>query len=374
MIIGTVSSASRLPSAMILAKSVKKHMRESKVVVGIIEDSMPSEALIYPYFDEVVLIKDLGTYPDMQKFFFQYTAEEATRACRAPMMKHIYNKYTDEHLMLYMDAETKVVSPLEELAAAAANHPIILIGNVVHPETLDMDWLSGIRHRGIYHPGFLALKRHPDAERFLSWWSKLSENNSYYDHGSKRFADQAWLDLTHTLFDDVYALRHNGYLVTAENIMERWNIHQVSPEAYTIDGQPLRSIHVTDDFLHATSWIDSERGELFGSLFQDYSEERKGMAQRAVNSAPWSYSRFAGGEPIEDQTKEMFRRHYYVNPEIDNPFLLSNAFFTGEQRSVEAPSLPALLPKSKPVMQARRRRLRRKKEYSVRKKRRASSV
>jgi hypothetical protein len=370
MIIGTVSSASRLPSAMILAKSVKTHMRDSKVVVGIIEDSMPSEALICPYFDEVVLIKDLGTYPDMQKFFFQYTAGEAARACRAPLMKHLYNQYTEEQLIVYLDAETKVISPLEELTAASAIHPIILIGNVFRPETLDLDWLSGTRQRGIYHPGFLALKRHPAAERFLSWWSKLSENNSYYDQGSKSYADQAWLDLTHTLFDDVYALRHYGYLVTAENIMERWNIQQVSPQSYTIDDQPLRSLHLTNDFQLATKWIDSERGELFGSLFQDYSEELQGMLQPAVNSAPWSYNCFASGEAIADQTKEMFRRYYYVNPEIENPFLLSNAFFTGEQRSVEEPSLPALHPRSKPDMQARRRRLRRKKGYSARKKRR----
>lgn len=374
MIIGTVSNASLLPSAMILAKSAKNQMRDCKVVVGIIESAMPSEALICPYFDEVVLIRDLVTYPDMQKFFFQYTAQEAVRACRAPLMKYMYDKYTQEPLMVYMDAETKVISPLEELSAIAENHPIILIGNVIRLESLDLDWLSSTRQRGIYHSGFLALKRHPAAERFVAWWSRLSENYCYYDDSHKRYADQAWLDLTHTLFEDVYALRHSGYLVTPGNIMERWNVHQASPHAYTIDNQPLRSLLLSSDFLPATSWIDSDRGELYGSLFHEYSNELIGMKQQAMSNVPWSYSIFSSGETITDQTKEIFRRYYYENPEIENPFSLSNAYFTGVQKSEGVPPVPIRHPRSKLEAQARKSRLVHKKRYSHRKKRRSFSI
>lgn len=69
MIIGTVASARDLPVAIRMAQSVKQHMPSSKVVCGVMEASMPSEAFHCPYFDEVILMQDTGAFADMQKFF-----------------------------------------------------------------------------------------------------------------------------------------------------------------------------------------------------------------------------------------------------------------------------------------------------------------
>lgn len=328
MIFGTVSSAGHLPRAMVMARSVKEHMPESKVVIGIIEDTMPLEAAHCPYFDEAVLVKNMTMYPSYRKFFFQYRAKEAAGSSKAQVMKYIYDKYADEQLLVYMDSDMKVMSPLTELSAIAENHPVIITGHHINPDQFDYMQLPDFQVRGIYNSGFLAFKRHPVAEKYLNWWGKLCERNGYIEPGV--YTDQVWLDLAHNYFDDVYALRHPGYNVGPWNIEERWNIDREGSKAYTIDGSALRCVHFASNFLEAASWIDESKGCIYNDIYNEYAEELEEMGQSRMSKIPWSYSFFTSGEQIADKAKTAYRKHYYDNPEIDNPFSLSNSFFMEE--------------------------------------------
>ncbi|CAM4080324.1 hypothetical protein L1N85_08955 [Paenibacillus alkaliterrae] len=327
MIIGTIASGGYLPRAMAMARSVKEHMPKTRVVVGIIEDKMPGEALHCPFFDEVILMKEICGSNNPNKFFFQYTVLEAARACKAIVMSYIYSKYVDENILVYLDAEMKVLTPFDELPAIAAMHPILVTGNLVKPESIDLVWSSEHPDEGLCNSSFLSLKRHPEAAKFLLWWSKLSEHHGYYDHEQNKYADQIWLERSHYFFDDVYTLRHVGYNVNACNIMERWNIVQAERGTYSIDHQPLRCLHFTSDLLQASSWLETSKSELYNDLFFRYSKELQELGQDSIGTMPWSYDFFYNGERISDRTKKIFRENYYDNPEIENPFLLSNSYF-----------------------------------------------
>ena len=140
MIFGTVIHSDGLARAITMAKSIKKQMPYSKVVIGIMEQSIPYAASECPYFDETLLMKNTSAYSNMKKFFFQYTFQEAQRACKALLTSYIYKKYTNEDTIIYLDADTWVISPVDELTVSN-QHPITLIGNVINPELLDLDWL-----------------------------------------------------------------------------------------------------------------------------------------------------------------------------------------------------------------------------------------
>lgn len=358
MIFGTVISADWLPRAILMAKSIKKNMPYSKVIIGIMEETMPNDIAQCLYFDEAILMKDVGNYLNMKKFFFQYTVQEAVRACKASLLTYIYKKYTEEQSMVYLDANTRVMSPFEELSVISNQHPITLIGKAMNPEFLDLDELTDVRQNGVYDSSFIAIKRHPVAERFLKWWLKISENSCYYDHAYKGFTDQGWLDLSHTLFDDVYSLRNPGYQVSPGNIMERWNITRTAANIFLIDNQPLRSLIVSDDFVQAVSWLDSEKGQFYCELLHACDSGNEEIDKYARDSTAWSYSLFTSGETISDQAKEKFRKHYYDNPEIANPFLLSNAYFNVEEINIniEANSYPIQQFRSNSVSLKRRSR------------------
>jgi hypothetical protein len=340
MIFGTVTSASGLPKAMIMARSVKKYMPRSKVVVGIIEDKIPESALRFPYFNEVILMKHITTYTIYHKFFFQYTLQEALRSCKAPLMKYIYYKYTDEDIMVYLDDDMKVFGPFDELPAIVKDHPITVTGHFIYPETFDPDGMAEIRKSGLYHPGFVALNRHPVAEKYLLWWSKLSDHHGYYDHEKKRFADQDWLDLSHLFFDEVFSLRHAGYNVSSLNLIERWNIDRIGEDLYVINDQPLRCLQLSPDLLLASSWIEPEKGKIYSDLYIQYLNHVNELGLSNINKTPWSYSLFSRGEPISDETKRIFLKNYFENPEIENPFLLSNAYFNNELDSQRTDNIP----------------------------------
>lgn len=334
MIVGTVSCVSYLPRAMIMAKSIKAQMPGCRVIVGIIEEEMPSSALQCPYFDEVVLVKNIYMYPNYRKFFFQYSIEEAVNASKAQIMNYIYDKYINEQIMIYMDSKMKVLSPLVEVPAIAEQHPIIITGNLINPDLFDFDWLSRLRESGIYNSGFLALKRHPSAKKFLLWWGKVCERFGYYDHDKNIYMDQQWLDLAHNYFDDVYALRHPGYNIGHWNMMERWDIDRVGPNSYTIEGQPLRCIQFSSNYLQASSWIDridTNKGQIYSDIFDQYRAEMIELGERAHDQMPWSYNSYSSGEQIADHAIITFRKNYYDNPNIENPFLYSNAFFEPEK-------------------------------------------
>lgn len=373
MIIGTVTSAGYLPRAMIMAISVKKHMPGSKVVVGIIEDKIPEPALRFPYFDEVILMKDIFRSSNTHKFFFQYTTQEAIRSCKAQVMRYIYYKYAAEKMMVYVDADMKLLSPLDELPVVLEKHPIVLTGHFIYPETLDPDHLEEVRKAGIHHSGFVALNRHPAAEKYLLWWSKLCNHHGYYDHEKNRFADQDWLDISQHFFDDVYSLRHAGYTISSLNLLERWNIDRVSEDIHVINGQPLRCIQFSPQFLQASSWIDPHKGQIYSDLYHQYMNEMKELEQSNRRISQWSYGFFSSGEPINDETKRIFLKNYYENPEIVNPFLLSNAYFNMEPKRKIIDMIPIrarsekIMPKQRRVIQAGKTKARRKKINASRK-------
>ncbi|KRE46291.1 hypothetical protein [Paenibacillus sp. Soil522] len=375
MIFGTVTSASDLPKAMIMARSVKKYMPRSKVVVGIIEDKIPESALRFPYFNEVILMKHITTYTIYYKFFFQYTLQEAIRSCKAPIMKYIYYKYTDEDIMVYLDADMKVLGPFDELPAIVKENPITVTGHFIYPETFDPDGMAEIRKLGLLHPGIVALNRHPSAEKYLLWWSKISDHHGYYDHEKNRFADQDWLDLSHLFFDEVYTLRHAGYNVSSLNLIERWNIDRIGEDLYVINDQPLRCLQLSPDLLLASSWIEPEKGKIYSDLYIQYLNHVIELGLSDMDKKPWSYSLFSSGEPISDETKRIFLKNYMKNPEIENPFMLSNAYFNIELDSqktdiIPNPHLPQkIIQKQNKAIQISRTKARRVKINASRKKR-----
>lgn len=295
-------------------------MPGTKIVVGIMEDTMPEDALSCSYFDEVFLLKSVLRYPNLSKFWFQYQEQEAKNACKAPLLTYIYDKYVDEQLFVYLESNSMVYSSLTELKTITKDHPIVITGYQTNSDFMDWEWRNDSGKSGVYCSGLLALKRHPEAKRFLVWWAKISERYAANEH--------AYFDLVPIYFDDVYTLRHPGYGIDHRNIIERWNIEQ-TPHSWTINGNPLRTIHFSPEIAVAAAWIDESKGQLYSRLYQNYKKELD-EATASKPSASWSYGIYISGEQISHAAKAAFRENYYDNPEFENPFALSNAFFQTE--------------------------------------------
>ena len=69
VIFSTVATASYLPQAIVMAKSVKKQMPGCKVTVCLVEEKISDGALLDTYFDRVILAKNLG-FSNFYRFIF----------------------------------------------------------------------------------------------------------------------------------------------------------------------------------------------------------------------------------------------------------------------------------------------------------------
>ncbi|MGO4542466.1 hypothetical protein [Paenibacillus sp. 2TAB19] len=346
MIVGTVASARDLPNAIVLAKSVKEHMPGTKIVVGIVESTLPAHVSQCPYFDEVILMNNVLHYPNLSKFWFQYDEQEAKNASKAPLMSYIYDRYVQEHLLVYLDSNTRIYSPLSELIEIPKQHPIVIAGHHTNSDFMEWDWQMEAGKAGIYSSGMVALTRHSEAKRFLAWWSKISERYAGNEY--------SYLDLAPIYFDNVHTLRHNGYGIEHRNLVERWNIEQIAKDAYTVNGKPLRFIHFSPELAAAARWLDDNKAWKYSQIYQSYALEVAEAANGLGTAMSWSFGSFASGEIIDKEAKQAFRSNYYDNPVIDNPFQLNNGFFQPGASYYRSSSNVDLRPSRKPLRKKNR--------------------
>ncbi len=121
----------------------------------------------------------------------------------------------------YLDPDTYVVSPMEELAPALEASPggIILTPHYIDPPPAANQFTEGhLLHVGFYNLGFCAVDRRADG--FLEWWWGHLRNECLHDPLSGLFVDQKWVDVGGGFFAAT-SLRHRGYNVSVANLHER---------------------------------------------------------------------------------------------------------------------------------------------------------
>src|SRR4051794_20988970 len=95
MLIFTITCTNNLFKAAALAKSVKKHMPKTIMVICLVEKTIHPAADRYPEFDEVVLAKHIGI-PDFNRFLFKYRLVEGATAVKAHMFRYLLDRYGEE--------------------------------------------------------------------------------------------------------------------------------------------------------------------------------------------------------------------------------------------------------------------------------------
>ncbi|WP_248927694.1 hypothetical protein [Paenibacillus hamazuiensis] len=320
MIVCTVTSAANLIKAQIMARSVKEHHPDAKVVVCLVEERLHSAA-ICPFIDEIVLARQTGV-PDFYRRMFKYNVNEGTTSMKPDLLRYAMKRYADERDFVYLDSDMKVYAPLTDLLNALRRHSLVLTPHLVSTQLNDTVYLQV----GIYNTGIVAMTRSEETVRFLGWWAQRLYRYSYYD--DLFFADQKWLDLAPGFFD-VHVFGHPGYN------MAYWNLHETArslrrlPDGrYVLAGGPLAVFH----FSHAETDLQQymaaffpDRGSAIYSLVDSYLEEFTRAGGRVLSMTPWSYDFFSSGEPILTQV----RKKYAIDPELaglyPNPFTASNA-------------------------------------------------
>jgi hypothetical protein len=246
----------------------------------------------------------------------------------------------DHERVAYLDPDTYVVSPMEELSPGleATAGGILLTPHYLQPTPPDSPFTEGhLLHVGAYNLGFCAVDRR--AGDFLDWWWGHLSTECLHDPIAGLFVDQKWVDLG-SVFFDAGSLRHHGYNVNVANLHER----PIARDdlGYLIAGtddrlrlfhfhafDPRRPEDLTSRFNTRGRRADAD-SEALADLCAGYAEVMIAKEAEIGPQPDYAYGRDAGGRRI---TRRM--RHAYRVAAFSDPGTLPSAFDPAEVDAYE---------------------------------------
>ena len=320
MIVFTSICENYAHKARTLAESVKKNIPDARFLVCLTERSV-SEGMRCPYFDEVILSKDMWE-GNFNRFIYKHAIVEASTAVKGQFFKYLLAAYPEEKQFVYLDPDCYVYSDFTELKETLKTRPIVVCPHILHPGNIDME-LSSTAH-GVYNLGFLAVNHSEEAQRFINWWAERLYLFCYDDIQRGIFTDQKWIDLAPCFFD-VEICKHHGYDFATWSLMDC----QMTKEngKYYIRGDELRFIHFSGYGRMLNKCMDDwlpEGPHPFRELAEEYSKLHEKNNSDKISQTPWSYACYYSGEKIDDKLRTKYRSDYDLMFSIDDPFALSN--------------------------------------------------
>lgn len=287
MIICTSICANYLPKALVLAKSVKEHIKEATFVVSLVEKEIPEYAKQHKEFDHIILGKELG-FGNFDRFIFKHSIVEASTAVKGQLFRHLYEMFPEEDQFVYLDPDVRVYSDFIELKELLNTKPIVVCPHLLQPGNIDME-LSSTAH-GVYNLGFLGVNRSEEAQKFINWWADRLYLFCYDDIQKGIFTDQKWIDLAPCFFD-VHIFKHKGYDFATWSLMDS-DVNMKEGQVY-IGNDPLRFIHFsgydsgTIDWA-IDKWLPNKENNPFVDLYKQYRDEMDMAGQAEMGKFPWS--------------------------------------------------------------------------------------
>ena len=234
MIACTIVARNYLAHAQVLAESFRRHHPGSRFVVLVIDgDQAP--------FDQNQLdvltpssVMDTNVFGQMATC---YSVVELATAVKPFLLAHLLT-LTDA--AVYLDPDIEVFAPLDDIAAAAVEHGIVLTPHTVDPMPRDglVPTEYGLLKAGVFNLGFVAVG-HAGGD-FLTWWQERLRTDCIVAPDAGLFVDQKWVDYVPCYWKP-HVLRDRGCNAAY------WNLHErpiaTTVDGYTAGGDPLRFFH-----------------------------------------------------------------------------------------------------------------------------------
>jgi len=304
-----------IPKAIVLADSLRRIYGDDAHLTCMLSDSKRVD-IDYSAFDEVLTIDLLDLpVPSVEAWIFKHTVVELCTAVKPWAFKAIFAKHNADEV-IYMDPDTVLYSPMEEIYRLLSEHPVILTPHVTIPakdldDLLDGEMLGSLRH-GVFNLGFLALANYGEGVKFLDWWAKRCLDWCYDDAPKGLFTDQRWIDLAPCFFRTLHVLQHPGYNMATWNLYYRKLGRNSTGNLTVNDEVPLRFFHFSgfDIGTHDLMLKKHAKGDaLLTDITNWYVSEQDLYGQKALGKRPGVYESFSSGEYIERNLRVTYREN-----------------------------------------------------------------
>lgn len=228
-IIFTVCTINQLANAIVLGDSVKTHNPDYDFQIGLVDEESNIPSFIQsPYPINGVSSLNINGFGEMSE---RYTYEEIIADCK-PFFAEYFLKKAEK--LIFIDCTSIVFQSISFVTDSLNQSNIIITPQLlfanVHPDE------KQILNSGIYHAGFIGLKKSDETSQFLAWWGNNTRQKGFKDMCKGLNADQLWLEHVPAMFDGVDILKESGVNIGYWNLPER-NLNQLKSNSklYTIN-------------------------------------------------------------------------------------------------------------------------------------------
>ncbi len=291
----------------------------------------------------VVDVADLQL-PNPAQFLFRYTILEANTAVKPWLINWLFENHGVDRVV-YLDPDIYVYRRLSEVEAALERGALMVLTPHLTAELNDRlrPDETDILRAGCYNLGFVALQRHPQLRRFLSWWQRHLEFDCTVEFERGLFVDQKWFDLVPALYDDIAVLKHPSYNVAYWNLLTRRVTRR--GQEFLVNAQPLVFFHFSgldpakphNLSKHQNRFRWKDLGHV-RTLIKQYCALVKGNGLQTYRSLKYAFGFFSDGRPILDEQRRAYRKDPGVQRLLgDSPFETGSEYFK-EKHAEPAPA------------------------------------
>lgn len=314
MLITTIVARNYLPQARVLARSFHDHHPGGRVVVLVLD--APGEGLRDDEPFEVVVPEDLfpGRLRELRHMVTIYNVMELATALKPFLLRHLVTA-AEASSATYLDPDIEVLAPLDDVAAAAERHGIVLTPHRLTPVPDDgcQPGEQVFAQSGAYNLGFVAVS--PGAVAFLDWWGERCRRDCLHAVPEGLFVDQRWVDLAAAYFGP-HVLRDPGLNVAYWNHDER--PVTAGPGGPIAGGAPLRFVHYSGydpDVPHLLTKYHEGRPRVLLSespaltaLCRRYGERLRAEGWDTCRKLDYGRGRAANGMVLDGLMRRVYRQ------------------------------------------------------------------
>jgi hypothetical protein len=325
----TSASFAYLDRARVLGATLRKHHPDWQFWLCLC-DREP-EGFVFDANQEPidrVMRAEMLDIPRFQSWAFEHTVVEFCTAVKGFMLCRLLDE-PGVTKVIYLDPDTALLSPLEEVDALLGTYSIMLTPHLLDPETdrvsIGDNEISALKH-GIYNLGFVAVAASPEGKRFATWWRDRLRDYCFDDVPNGLFTDQRWCDHVPSFFDGVHILKHPGYNVASWNLSQR-PISIDTDGVIRAKGQPLRFFHFTK-----VTWVGMQMLERYAQgrieVFELIQWYRRLLEKAKVAGLPdnwWCFSHYDDGVPIKPAHRIAYRSDPSLIERFPDPFFAGSA-------------------------------------------------
>jgi hypothetical protein len=322
----TILARNYLPAALALNESLGEHGDGTPLTVFLTDATHETELPEVPgirWMHPMMLNLPERSVLELAMF---YNLVEFATALKPLVLQALLAEHEQ---VAYLDPDTYVVSPMEELSPALDESAgTVFTAHYLKPVPPESEFSEGhLLHVGSYNLGFCAVDRR--ADEFLEWWWQHLRTECLHDPIGGLFVDQKWVDLGSVLFDG-RGLKHYGYNVSVVNLHERPIARD--GDDYVIAGtqdrlrlyhfhafDPRRPDELTTRFRLSNPTAGHEAlGELAGEYAALLLEKEKLIGPQA----PYRYDVDTTGRRIPRRLRHAYRVAALADPDgVPSPFL-----------------------------------------------------